>query len=85
MRVFITKYALTSGIREVETDDEGPGVTYRNGVSSFYQYAYGEGKEWARTEEEALSIADTMIAKRITSLQKQTEKLRKLKVKVKRL
>lgn len=84
MKVFITKYALSGGIQEVETDSEGPNIMYKHG-SDYFQFAHGEGKEWARTEEQAFAIAGEMVCKKIASLEKQIAKLEKLTFKVKRL
>lgn len=78
MKVWITKYALSKGIKEkeVEQSDSFPEIVRRK---DFYDSYYGEGKEWHRTKESALAKAEEMRKKRIASLRKQIEKLEKLR------
>jgi hypothetical protein len=77
MKVFITRYALTNGIMEVdgEVTSQFPFiVTYKTGAW-MSQYAHGEGKEWHRTKEGAIARADAMRLARIKSLKKSITKL----------
>lgn len=80
MRVFITKYALSSGIDEA--NDLGgyskETVRYRMMNSQHDQYAYGEGKDWHKTWESAKLRAEEMRTKKIASLKKQINLLEKL-------
>jgi hypothetical protein len=82
MNAFITKWALASGIveSEVEVDESCPSYISwgRDGFGNDSS-AYGEGKQWHRTRQQAVEHANSMRDKRIISLMKQIEKLRKLK------
>ena len=74
-KVFITRYALTSGIKEVETEiHKSTFKDYPNYVrdSTFSFYYIGKDKS------EALNKAEDMRKKKIASLRKQIEKLEKL-------
>ena len=80
MKVWITKYALSTGkIIEAELDsklcESGVSVSWDNGTrcNTFWD------KEWHNTKEEALFYADKMRQKKITSLKKQIERLEKLR------
>lgn len=83
--VWITKYALTSGIEKTtakkvyKNSIEVSGVTYSKGVQKTTQYFHGN--EWHRTEEEAIARVRVMIANKIKSLEKSLEKMRKLQAK----
>lgn len=81
MKVWITKYALTDGIKEMEARlckagngdmieqlrDDGPPMFY-----------YGKGRDWHDSLESAILKAEEMKAARIKSLNKQIEKLSKM-------
>ena len=81
MKVWITKYALTEGIFEVDAESkEGDTmISYKleDGFSS--QYAHGEGREWCATEAAAKERAEDMRKARIASLHKSIAKLEKLR------
>lgn len=76
-KVFITKYALTKGIYEVEVN------TTRNKdrvlVSDSYYPQYFYGNEFHLTMEEAKKDAEKRRLEKIQSLEKQIEKLKNLK------
>ena len=78
MKVWITKYALTSGIKEIECEDceNGAVKEIENPLPTFY---HGEGKEWHRTKESAIQKAEEMRQKKIASLKKQIEKLEEMR------
>ena len=48
MKVYITKYALTTGIMERDVEDIGHG-TVKDKDTFMSQYFYVEGKGWHRT------------------------------------
>ena len=78
-KVFITKYALTSGIKEMETEiykSEFNNQDYyvRDGSFSFHYI----GKDAFTEKSEALKKAEDMRKKKIASLRKQIDKLEKL-------
>lgn len=89
MKVWITRYALTKGIFEIEVNDkcididrsgymiqdEGGGFTvYSRGV-----YYHGEGIEWHKDKESAIKRADEMRNKKIESLKKRIKELENMK------
>ena len=77
-KVYITKYALTQGIYEMEVhrmSEDGSSV-YGKAWNEAY---HGNGKEWCRTKEEAIKRAEEMRIKKIESLEKQIKKLKGLK------
>lgn len=83
--VFITKYALSDGIKEVElldTSHEGRMATVQfreaKNWDSGRAYFYGEGKDWHRTKDAAIARAEEMRTKKIASHNKSIAKLQKL-------
>ena len=74
MKVWITKYALARGIKEIECEDCGNGAVKEiwNPFPTFY---HGEDSEWHRTKECAIQKAEEMRQKKIESLKNQIEKL----------
>lgn len=79
-KVYVTKYALSAGIKEAECDihsnpryPERKYILYK-GFISFYM-----GKDAFLTKEEAIKKAEDMRKKKISSLKKQIDKLEKLK------
>lgn len=79
-KVFITRYALTSGIKEVETE------IYKSDFKNSPNYIISDnaynchyiGKDAFIDKSEALNKAEDMRKKKIVSLRKQIEKLEKL-------
>lgn len=80
IRVWITKYALTDGIREATCEIDGDMACRRENM--FLQCFHGEGKEWHRTLESAQRKAEEMRTAKIASLRKQIAKLEGLQIKV---
>jgi hypothetical protein len=78
MKVWISKYALTQGIFEVEVEDCGNGMVKDN-TRSFQGYYHGNGKEWHITKTGAINMAEFMKNNKINLLRKQIDKLRALK------
>lgn len=78
MSYFITKYALTEGIRIIDNDSYGVdgGMLWNNRDGYYF---HGEGKEWHRTKESAVKRAEEMRLAKIASLKKSIAKLEKLK------
>ena len=77
MKIWVSKYALSDGIFEGESEG-----TIRDGmvrVAGQNLYLHGEGREWHRTREAAVSLAEQMRSKKIESLRKQIERLELLK------
>jgi len=74
MKVFVTKYALTIGIQEVDVRECGDGMVVQ-GDGCYANYYHGEGKEWHRTRESAAARAEEMRRKKIESVKKLVAKL----------
>lgn len=80
-KVFITKYALTKGIKEIEADI----IRSRFGNEEYViddSYSYFLRKDAFTDKSEALKKAEEMKIRKIASLRKQIEKLEKLSFKV---
>lgn len=75
MKVFITKYALTSGIKETEVT---PIRDFPN-IVKFNSHNYIHKPFWHENEKDAINHAENIRTKRIESLKKQITKLEKLK------
>jgi len=77
-KVWITKYALTEGIREKEVEgsrrDGVVEIVGSNGI-----YCHGEGKEWHKDKESAIKRAEEMRNKEIIKLEKKIQKLKDMK------
>lgn len=78
VKVFITKYALSTSIFERSVEDCGDGMV-KDLESSLPAFYHGEGREWHRTQEAAFARAEEMRVAKIKSLQKQISKLEKLR------
>lgn len=76
MTVWITKYALSTGLVEIEAEPDGQYVSWRG--KGYHQSAWGENKQWCRTHDAALTRADEMRKAKIASLHKQITKLEKM-------
>lgn len=78
MRVWITKYALSTGIFEmdVESQSEDGKAVYGK---AWNQCFHGQGVEWCKTKAAAIARAEEMRNKKITSLKKQIDKLENMK------
>lgn len=76
MKVYVTKYALTTGIltaEDGEVSEESPGMVSCKSLGTFANF---HGKDWHKTPEAAIARAEEMRGKTITSLEKQIAKLR---------
>lgn len=79
MKVWITKYALTAGIMEVDAEfckSMSTMVSYRPEGASYDQYAHGD--DWHTDLDSAKAKAEQMRQAKIASLKKQIAKLEKL-------
>jgi len=77
MKVYITKYALTSGIKESEASQTStPGLirTMKEEWPSYFSQ-----KDWCADRASAIQQANSMRDKKIESLKKQIKKLEALK------
>lgn len=85
-KVWISKYALTKGVYELEVKrcvksihdkEESDMVEIKE--NCYTSYFHGEGKEWHLTKESAIVRAEEMKSRKIESVKKQLNKLEKLK------
>jgi len=77
MKVWITKYALTKGIFEIEAEVcefISPDMIKEVGCE-YPTYYHGKGKDWHKTREDAVKRADEIRKKKVVSLRKKIEKL----------
>ena len=75
-KYWITKYALTKGILELDgiiSSIDSKMLTVNGYFNSFF------GKEWHKTKEEAVAQANRMILAKITTLKNQIKILENLK------
>lgn len=78
MKVWVTKYALTEGIVTYDAEDAVGGMIAIRTAGHMSQYFHGEGREWHRSLDGAISRAEEMRIAKIASLKKSLAKLEKL-------
>ncbi len=76
MEAFVTKYALTKGIKKIECRPVDPRVIAET-IRGYTVYYYGN--EWHKSLQAACARVREMIASKEASLNKQLVKLKKLK------
>jgi hypothetical protein len=77
MKAYITKYAPTKGIIEVDDAEEPkwyPGMITAKSLG-FHACFHGEGKEWHRTKEGAIKRAEEMRRSKLQSIEKQMRRI----------
>lgn len=82
MKVYVTKYALTEGIKEMEVEECEASPRMVRSVNPdriFGIYFHGEGREWHKTVESAVAKAELMRLKKIQVLKKSLLKLEEMK------
>lgn len=79
--VYITKYALTTGVYSAEADVKDDMAVQLAKGSLHAQYFHG--KDWHLTEDEALDRAEEMCIAKLKSLDKQMKKISALKFTIK--
>jgi len=77
VKFYVTKYALTSGIEEVEANEPSPTSPKFLSIGGFHS-AWGEGKQWHRDLESAVKRAEEMRGDKIASLKKAIARLEKI-------
>ncbi len=79
MKIWITRYALTSGIEEVEAElsHNDTMATYGKENGAYTQYAHNN--DFHKTKEAAILWAEKMRLKKIASLQTSIEKMQMLR------
>ena len=81
MKVFVTKYALTHGIEEMEVEDCGNGLVKTPGSFSDGGglYFHTEGRDWHKTLDAAKVRAEDMRHTKLVGLRKAVTKLEKMR------
>ncbi|EOG6122134.1 hypothetical protein ACLF4E_004345 [Cronobacter malonaticus] len=82
-KIYITKYALTSGIftAEADVDTEKRMASFRASESGFLQFYHGD--DFHFNEEASLARAEEMRIKKLKSLDKQIKKISAIKFEIK--
>jgi len=75
MKVYLVKYALTEGIKEIDAEATSDPEIVK------IQYVYLHGDEWCHTRNVAIKLAKEMRLKKIKSLKKQLLRLGNLEFK----
>jgi hypothetical protein len=76
VKFWITKYATTEGIFEVEGEvTEIASMLRYSDQHSCNRYVHGEGRDWHRTKESAIARAEVMRKAKLASLRKSIAKL----------
>lgn len=80
MKAWITKHAFTIGIVELEGEvsPQTPSL-FVSGDSLDRKYYHGEGRNWHRTREAAVTRANRILEMRLKSIKKQLSKLESMK------
>lgn len=78
MKVWVTKYALSAGIENVEVETTH-NFSYVKEAGPHGRDFHGEGKDWHLTKESAVSRAKEMQADKLASLAKQSDRIKKLR------
>jgi len=79
--VYVTKYALTTGVYATEADISDGMAIQRAKGSGFTQYFHGN--DWQLSENDALARAEEMRIAKLKSLDKQMKKISALKFTIK--
>lgn len=78
MKIYVTKYALTDGIKEHDAEVNGSMAIVRP-ISTDWVTLYLHGNDWHMTANEASIRAEEMRVAKINSLRKQIDKLEAIK------
>ena len=70
-KIYVTKYALSSGAFSVDAELKGESAFWY--VNGYQQSAYG--KDWWLTEDEALADCERKRSAKLASIEKQKKKL----------
>lgn len=80
MKIYITKYALTSGIKEAEAESCSypEMVVVRKEGAAMDQFFHKIGRDYCLSREDAIVTAEKMRVAKIASLKKSIQKFEKL-------
>lgn len=79
MKVYVVKFALTSGIMEADFEPTSDGYGFVRHFGSPYKTHLSK-KHYAHSLDEAVQMAESMRAKKIASHEKAIQKLKALKI-----
>jgi hypothetical protein len=79
MKVWITKYALTAGLFQIEAEQSKIESGCFGVKDPQFLTTYYHKKDWQPTRHQAVSVAEDMRKRRIASLKKQIKKFEALK------
>jgi hypothetical protein len=79
MKVWISKYALSEGIKEAEDSYDSGGYVHVLLPGAAFRQCYKFGTDAHLTREAALAAAESMRTKKIASLKKRIAKLEALR------
>lgn len=77
MKIYISKYALSSGIFYINAEIRESGMACE--IGGYHRCFHEEGKEWHETLEDALKRAEEIRLRKIASLKKQLAKYEKMR------
>ena len=76
MKIYWTKYCLTSGIIELDVNQtEWDKSIYESDEYRSVYFSENNKKDWYKTKDEALEHSELMRGRKITSIRKQLEKI----------
>ena len=76
---YSTKYAMTKGIEQIDGEvNKNYSNCVKYTINNYTLYLWGEGKDWHRSLESATKRAEEMRLKKISSLEKSLDKLKKM-------
>ena len=75
MTMYITKYALSSGVFQIEKLEVDDGMLVAACTEGLNRRVYFHKPYWHETEEEAMNQVRLMVSRRRKSIQKELEKL----------
>lgn len=78
MKVWITKYAMTSGVITAEAEEVGQAMCVVRAKKQGQFAGYFDGNDWHTDEAKAIERFNQMRQKKIASLKKQLEKVEAL-------
>jgi len=78
MTAYITKYALTEGILELEVEESSNGYVRWPNPSIPTWSLYASKNQWRKTREEAVILANAMRDKKVATLKKQVARIEAL-------
>lgn len=79
MKAYVTKYALTEGILEVECEHQNDGYLSFPSPQNPNWNICATRNQWRKTREEAVTLSNAMRDKKVKNLKAQVDRLEALK------